>query len=180
MKYLLYLFELAVALILVLCAFLFGWAMAFTVNKETGNLPKFLRWFQTVDATCYDTMWVHEHPTWSKWKIACTWIMRNPAYGFCAWVAPKGLYGEAATGEVKIRGDVDIADGEFGKAGWFLVTSEGGWFNFSYVLDLKNGKCMRGEMGWYLLPLAKGYSSVNTGLLQTSPFRFYEFGVKGN
>lgn len=180
LKIFLYAVELVSAIALTIVAYLFGWLIALFVDKNTGHLPHFLKWFETVDATCYDPMWVAEHPTWSKHKIATTWIMRNPAYGFCAWCAPRGLYGEAADGKVTVKGDVNIADGEFGKAGWFLVTGPNGWFNFSYVIDLKNGKCMRGEMGWYLLPLAKGYTSVNTGLLQTSPFRFYEFGKKGN
>jgi hypothetical protein len=181
MKTLLYIVQLFGAIILTIVAYLFGWFIALFVDKNTGHLPYFLKWFETVDATCYDEMWVAEHPSWSKYKIAMTWIMRNPAYGFCAWCAPARLRGETASGVFKVTGDINIADGEFGKAGWFMIKdAESGWFNFSYVIDLKNGKCMRGEMGWYLLPLVKGYKSVNTGLLQTSPFRFYEFGEKGN
>jgi hypothetical protein len=180
LKAILYCIELSVAILLTMVAFLFGWVIALFVDTQTGHLPYFLKWFETVDASCYDEQWVAEHPTWSKYKIATTWIMRNPAYGFCAWCAPKHIYGETANTPVVVQGDVNIADGLLGKAGWFFISTPSGWFNFSYVIDLKNGKCIRGEMGWYMLPIAKGYTSVNTGLLQTSPVRFYDFGRKGN
>lgn len=166
------------AIILQLVAMSFSWLIALFVNKATGNLPTFLRWFQTPDATCYDEMWVAEHPEWSKYTVARTWIARNPAYGFRKWIGPKNLSPESAI----LYGNKDIADGEHGVAGHFLIVyKETGHWNFSYVREIKGkNKCYRGELGWYLLPLVKGYDSVNTGMLQSDPFRFYNFGVKGD
>lgn len=176
LKIVLYILQFAASAVLALIAIFFGWFIALFVDKNTGNLPHFLRWFQTVDATCYDEMWVAEHPDWSKHKIARTWIARNPAYGF----NKKCGINVSADTQLRVSGDLDIADGEFGKAGFFFIAAPDGHWNYSYVVDLKNGNCIRGEMGWYLLPLAKKYESVNTGMLQASPFRFYAFGKKGN
>ena len=170
----LYAVQLVAAIVLAIIANLFGWAIALFVDTETGHLPYLLKWFETVDASCYDVQWVAEHPAWSKWRIATTWIMRNPAYGFCAWCRC------ATPDKVTAYGNVNIADGERGVAGWFLITDATGRWNFSYVINIGSNRCMRGEWGWYLLPVAKNDASLNTGLLQTSPFRFYAFGVKGN
>lgn len=161
---------------LALFAMVFCWLIALFVDESTGNLPKYLRWFQAADATCYDVQWVAEHPTWSKYKIAYTWIARNAAWGFRRWAGPD-MSGDHI---VTSKGNLNIADGEFGVAGWFFIVSNKGFWNFSYVLDLGNGSCMRGEAGWYLVPLAKGYESVNTGMFQSDPIRFYDFGRKGN
>ena len=80
----------------------------------------------------------------------------------------------------KTYGDIYIGDGEFGKAGWFLLIAESGFWNFSYIKDLGNGACVRGTWGWNFIPVAKGYQSVNTGILETDLIRFYSFGVRGN
>jgi hypothetical protein len=160
---------------LALFAMIFCWAIALFVNKETGYLPKWLNWFQTADASCYDVQWVAEHPTWSKYKIAMTWIARNAAWGF------RKSAGITNIKPITVqRGNIYIADGEHGVAGSFFLQNDDGYFNYSYVIDLDNGNCMRGEMGWYLLPMAKHDQSINTGMLQTDPIRFYAFGRKGN
>lgn len=173
-----YLLSFFIAIILQLVAMIFSPVIALFVDKETGNLPKYLRWFQTPDATCFDKMWVEEHPTWSKYKIARTWIARNPAYGFRRWCGldPR----EFIPGWTTCYGNINIADGEHGVAGCFFIVDDRGYWNFSYVIDLKNNRCLRGELGWYLVPLIKGYESVNTGMLQSDPIRLYAFGVKGN
>jgi hypothetical protein len=170
-----YIFELIGSLILTIFIALFSRIVALFVDVN-GNLPKYLRWFQTPDATCYDEMWVEEHPTWSKYKIAHTWLVRNPAYGFRKWCSPSNVNLPL----VITSGELYIADGEKPKAGRFFLVNSSGYWNFSYVIDLRNGHCMRGEWGWYLLPLAKGYDSVNTGMLISDLIRFYNFGTKGN
>jgi hypothetical protein len=77
-------------------------------------------------------------------------------------------------------GNLNIADGKNGVAGWFFIIDDSGRWNFSYVWNLGNGHCMRGELGWYLLPLVKNDpTSPNIGLLQAAPFRFYNFGTDG-
>lgn len=172
----LYLALMAFALPLQIFAMVAAPVIALFVNKD-GNLPWWLKWFQTPDATCFDEMWVAEHPNWSKYKIAWTWIARNPAYGFRKWAGLK----DDETAVASVRGNVNIADGENGVAGWFLITSTKGFWNFSYMWHIPGThSCVRGEWGWYLLPKAKGYDSVNTGMLQSDPIRFYTFGAKGN
>src|SRR5574343_252495 len=156
----------------------FSWLLAMFVNKETGNLPYFLRWFQTPDATCYDEQWVAEHPQWSKYTIARTWLARNPAYGFRKWCGLSEA--QIKNSIIKVEGNINIADGERGVAGYFFIINQDGYWNFSYVKDIGNNRCRRGELGWYLLPLAKGYESINSGMLQSDPIRFYSFGVKGD
>lgn len=169
---------LVIAIALQLFAIFFSWFLALFVDKSTGNLPYMLRWFQTPDATCYDEMWVQEHPTWSKYNIARTWIARNPAYGFRKWCGLSDA--QVKNSKVTTSGNINIADGEHGVAGSFLIVTQDGYWNYSYVIDIGNNKCRRGELGWYLVPLAKGYDSINTGMLQSDPVRFYQFGVKGN
>lgn len=161
--------------VLALFAMIFCWLIALFVNKETGYLPLWLNWFQTADASCYDMQWVEEHPTWSKYKIAMTWIARNAAWGFRKTAGLQNV--KPITVQ---KGNIHIADGEKGVAGAFFLQNEDGYFNFSYVINLHTGNCVRGEMGWYLIPLAKGYESINTGMLQTDPIRFYAFGRKGD
>ena len=163
-----------ISIALALVANLFCWLIALFVDRD-GNLPNALRWFQTPDATCFDEMWVAEHPDWSKYKIAMTWIARNPAYGFRKWVSP----GAGQLTLSKWFGDAFIADGAGARAGWFLLIDQSGYWNFSYIIDLRNGSCMRGTWGWNLIPIAKGYESVNTGMLETDLVRFYNFGTQG-
>ena len=173
MKYLLYILELIPAVLIDIIAILFCWLIALFVDKD-GHLPKYLKWFETTDATCFDVMWVAEHPTWSKYLIALTWIARNPAYGFnefCNPHLPKDT-------KVTYKGNLDIADGINGHEGWYLIETEG-YFHFQFIKYIGFGRCIRGDYGWWLLPLAKGYDSVVTGMLQvTFPVRFYDFRKK--
>jgi hypothetical protein len=164
-----------VSIALAVVANVFCWFIALFVDAN-GNLPYLLRWFQTPDATCYDDMWVAEHPQWSKYKIALTWIARNPAYGFRKWIGASTNTSEA----LNVFGNLFIADGENGVAGWFFMVDASGYWNFSYIIDLGNGSCMRGTWGWNLVPVAKGYDSVNTSILETDLIRFYNFGTVGH
>ena len=171
-----YIIELFFSICLTFVAYLFCWFIALFVDTETGNLPIYLKWFQTPDATCYDIMWVAAHPTWSKYLIALTWIARNPAYGYRKWCMPTQL----DTTLVINNGNVNIADGVNGIAGFYFFVNTNGYWNFSYIFNLYNGSCVQGELGWYLLPIAKKYDSVNTGMLCGDVIRFYSFGVVGN
>jgi hypothetical protein len=56
---------------------------------DKGNLPVWLSWFQTFDASC-DAGWQDGYfavtgvPTGYKlWWLRTRWLWRNPAYGFC-------------------------------------------------------------------------------------------------
>lgn len=170
----LFILEWAISNILAGVAWIFADVLARLVDAE-GNLPKYLRWFQTVDATCYDEMWVAEHPTWTKLQIASSWIRRNPAYGFNyfarAWVNKNTA--------VSTFGNLDVADGLSGIQGWSLIISENGFFAFEWILRIPyTNSCIRGEYGWILKPLARNYNSSVLGALQVVLFfRFASFGV---
>ena len=175
MKYLLYILELIPAIILAAIAFVFCYLIALFVDKD-GHLPKWLKWFETVDATCYDVQWVKDHPTWSKYKIAYTWIRRNPAYGFNYFVRAR----VTNTTKVKFSGKLEIADGAKGVQGWNFIRAENGFFFFEWILRIPyTNSCIRGEYGWVLKPLALGYDSTVLGALQVVLlFRFASFGVE--
>lgn len=183
MKLALYLIQLAIAIPLNIIAILGCWFIALFVNKNTGQLPYFLKWFETPDTDyqgfsggLYDELWILEHPTWSKYKMAYTWCARNPAYGFnmyCApYMEPRPLY--------NLRGNINIADGEHGVAGWYLLTIDG-YFQLSFVYQIPfTNRCMRGDYGWNLKPIAMRFGSDLAGaLLVTMGVRFYNFGVVG-
>jgi hypothetical protein len=182
-KTIIFFFQLAVAIPLNIIAGLFCWFIALFVNKDTGQLPYLLRWFETPDTSyngfiggVYDEMWMAENPTWSKYKIALSWIARNPAYTynmFCAPnIEPHPLF--------KQYGNLNIADGENGVAGWFLIAIDG-WWNLSFVWQIPfTNRCMRGDYGWNLKPYVANYESKMLGALQvTLPVRFYSFGIIG-
>jgi hypothetical protein len=63
---LLFVVEFIVFCVLLVTVYVFGWAIALTVDNETGHLPWYFKWFETTDVSCFDPMWVEEHPTWSK------------------------------------------------------------------------------------------------------------------
>ena len=71
-----------IALIGSLIGIVFAPAIAGKVDSK-GNLPWYLKWFETVDSTMFDAQWVYTHLTWSEWMIAKTWEQRNPFYGGC-------------------------------------------------------------------------------------------------
>jgi hypothetical protein len=54
--------------------------------NKSGNLPRFLYWFQTFDATL-DAGWQDVYFTkpdhwWGLWWARTRWLWRNPGYGF--------------------------------------------------------------------------------------------------
>lgn len=164
-----------IAYVLVICAWTFTKQLADKVDAD-GNLPWWLRWFQTVDATCYDTQYIADNPQWSKYEVAYNWLRRNPAYGYnhaaSAFVS--------ANEKVKVFGDLTIQDGKNGKAGWYFIITSSGVFEYRSIFDLGNGHCVIKEYGWNLTPLAKGYtSSVLGDLLVVFFCRFNNFGTDG-
>ena len=101
------------------------------------------------------------------------------AIPYALWFIPLCIASIALAIIAKEYGDIYIGDGPLGKAGWFLLIAESGYWNFSYIKDLGNGSCVRGTWGWNFIPVAKGYTSVNTGMLESDILRFYSFGVTG-
>ena len=163
--------EWLVGIVLAVIAFFGSPVIALFVDYE-GNLPWGLRHlFQPLDNPCYgDQSWIDEHPNASRWYLTMTYLARNAAYGYQSLVAyplPK---------TIKVYGDVYIQDGEQAKAGWYLILGDNGAFEFSFIIKLLGNHCMRGDYGWSLKPLAKGYESVLAGSLQlVLGVRFMEF-----
>ena len=174
---LLYLIEWIIGLAFSLFAILFCWLIAIFVDYKTGHLPWQLSWFETVDTDhgVFDTQWMQEHPHWSPYIIALTWIARNPAYGYCAWCNPN----IKSDTQVKVRGDITIQDGENGKAGWYLITTPQGYFDASFIWHIPGtNRCIRGDYGWQYKTRAQGIIHKTEGSLQVEfLFRLSSFGI---
>ena len=148
-------------------------AMAFApviclAMDRDGYLPKYLKWFEPTDtaAGCLDTQWRLEHPQWSDYKCAWTFIQRNPFYGFLAYVSC------SAPSATKTYGNANIDD-KRGVSGWFFILSDNGAFQFRFIYPIGLGKCIQGDYGWQLkTPTHKTYC-----MMQLAPLRFYKFGV---
>jgi len=82
-----YPFMAAASVLFAILSFIFSVPLAITADSD-GNLPKYLRWFQTFDATL-DAGWkdgyfpVTGTPTgWQLILLRAAWIRRNPGYTF--------------------------------------------------------------------------------------------------
>lgn len=170
-SFLWYIICFAPAVVLSLVAMLIAPAIVYLfMNRETGQLPYWLLWFQPTDtyAGCYDTMWIAEHPEWSGLKCAWTFIQRNPAYGFlefcnCRDYSPTKVYGNPKVNDASKT------------AGWHFVLAEKGNFQFRFVYPIPfTNSCIQHDSGWQLItPTHKTF-----GMLQLAPIRFYGWGVK--
>lgn len=105
MAFLIYPFAVVAALAVdIVCRFFLNWIVAACADEE-GNLPRFLSWFQTFDATLDEGMharrrevqanlggqdWADFNPypwTWfDRYKNRALWLFRNSAYGFDYYV----------------------------------------------------------------------------------------------
>jgi hypothetical protein len=164
LQFLRYLLMFPIALIGSLIGIIFS-PLIGALADDKGNLPKYLRWFQTTDATMYDTQWVYEHPKWSHWLIATTWEQRNPFYG--------GLcrLGITINSEVRTFGNRNIHDGINGTSGYYFLLSSNA-FEFKLIIPFFTD-CTIIQAGWNLHdPLHK-----TAGQYIIAPLRFYRFGV---
>jgi hypothetical protein len=71
------------------CVFVNWWAPLLCDTQ--GNLPRWLRWFQTFDASC-DAGWQDGYldrswgaTRWRRFLARAWWLYRNPAYGWDYW-----------------------------------------------------------------------------------------------
>ncbi len=71
-----------VSLIFTVLTYLLAPFLALFVSSSTGNLPKYLLWFQTFDATCFEGREPQYGMTGSNWWVATRWLWRNPGYTF--------------------------------------------------------------------------------------------------
>jgi hypothetical protein len=136
-----------------------------------GNLPSLLRWFQTPDAPATGApFWKQQHPTYSNYLLALTWLVRNPAQGFDQVCKVNATLDTP----VKFYGNLNISDGIYAApiGGWFLITGAGG-FQFSAIIPCRSFTIDIGA-GWRLDPIAKGYQTPTLGALIFTPLRLHK------
>ena len=118
-----------------------------TFADKDGNLPDFLAWFATFDASL-DAGWKDGYfprkngPDYSVvapknielWWLRTRWLWRNPAYGFCYWVLGTPFNPEDWTVETFIQ------EGNYTK---FIARSKDGHFCIGY-----NGPLGSYKFGW--------------------------------
>lgn len=150
---------------------IFAPVLALFINSE-GYLPFFLNWFQPSDNPAIgDQPWKEEHPTYGNYRLAVTYMIRNPGQGFDQFISADI---DEKT-DVKVYGDINTKDGENGVQGWYFITGDG-YFHFSYIWHIPfTEKCLTGGLGWRLHPLALGYKHKTLGQFVFTPFRFYRF-----
>ena len=157
------------AAILSIICMVFAPVICLFMDKD-GYLPKYLKWFEPVDTErgCWDRLWAEEHPDWSFYKVCWTFIKRNPAYGFLAYVSCKPPI------QTKVYGNIDINDNK-GISGWFFILGDKGQFQIRFVYPIPyTSSCIQGDWGWQLKStMHKTYCN-----LQLAPFRFYAFGAE--
>jgi hypothetical protein len=150
--------------ILTLIAYLF--APIIVLFQKDGEL--ILSWFGTPDAPAVGAdFWERDNPTYSDYKLAVTWMWRNPAQGFDLFARAKITSNTSVT----VRGNLDIKDTPPARGGWFLVTG-GGYFQLSIIWPTRLA-CFVSHTGWNLEPIAKGYTHSTLGALKATPLRFY-------
>jgi hypothetical protein len=107
----------------------------------TGNLPRWLRWFQTFDHPldwgwngqgCFGTYLIDGTlPTGvTLWWYRVEWLWRNPGYGFDYW--PLGLAFDSAEWTVRVDNDR-----------WWIATGPNGAFCIKQL-----GEGVRLKLGW--------------------------------
>lgn len=154
-----------------LIAFLFNWLFALFVQAD-GNLPRCLSWFQPSDNKAVgDEIWREEHPGDTPYELALSYMNRNPAQGFDQLAQAKITSKTPYT----VSGNINIADGKNGIAGWYRITA-GEYWHFAYVWKIPYlDKCITGGFGWRLISLAKKPVHPTLGQLVFTPARLYKF-----
>ena len=149
-------------------AILFSPIIALFVDSS-GNLPRSLRWFQTPDNPCWgDAGWALKHPSYSRYWLCVTWLIRNPGQGFDQVLSVRTI----PYAQIKIHGDIYINDQYPVKGGWFLLAG-GGVFQFAAIIPVKGGTIDIG-LGWRLDPIMKHYDTTTLGALIFTPFRYHK------
>ena len=160
------------SVLITLTAYLLNWLFALFVRPD-GNLPRWLKWFQPSDNLAIgDAPWKAEHPDYSDYMLALTYMNRNPAQGFDQLLQAN----VSETTPVKVRGNLYIRDGAKGVGGWYLITTDK-YFHFAYLMPLTwfGEFCITGGFGWRLVSIAKGYHHDTLGQFVFTPFRFQHF-----
>lgn len=130
MYLIMYPFAVLGSLLATLLTYILAPLLALAINSTTGNLPRWLYWFQTFDATCFEGRQAQYGFTGSNWWVATQWLWRNPAYGFDYW--PFGVAMDVTQWTVT-RND----------GAWFIARGPGGQFNIEY-----GGRLGSLKLGW--------------------------------
>jgi hypothetical protein len=133
--------------------------MAFICPFFIGADGYYRGWFKlwgTPDnpATGDPEFWPKLHPTWSEYKLAWTWIWRNPAQGFDQLIAAP------VTMDTPVKTWWEFGDN-------YLYTCKGA-FHWSWRIGLATG-----GMGWRLNNIVKGYPHPTMGQIVTTILRFH-------
>lgn len=164
------------SLIVTLTAILLSPLLALFVDGD-GNLPHYLRWFQTPDNPCWgdEPFRINETPNDSTYIRTVKWLVRNPAQGFDMVVggtqSPDTTY--KVYGKFVTEGNDEGIVSKPGIGGVLLVTSDK-YFHL-YIIIPFGSHCIHSEFGWMLR------SSVETKIIHPkvsfvfTPIRFFNF-----
>jgi hypothetical protein len=137
-------------------------------TKGDGNLPKFLYWFQTFDATL-DQGWLQGSfgdytttgvkPTgWTLWYYRFRWLQRNPGYGFDYW--PLGAAMDVSKWTV-VRND----------ASWQIYKGPNGLF---CIRSMKTG--VAPKIGWKAWAYFNTTTNTDGSVTLTAQDAYYSWG----
>lgn len=127
-----------------------GWlaapVVALFASRADGSLPRWLRWFQPYDHTCWGGEdWQRDNPDYRTWWGITRQLQRNIAGTFSFKVA--GLWPK---GDVVRQGDPLTSNREPGHSGC-CYTRVANAFLFHYVSQWGgSGRCLRIVCGWKL------------------------------
>lgn len=170
MKLILYILLILPTLAMTRLAYLLAPVLTLLID-DAGRLPWQLSWFEPSDNPAIgDASWKAEHPDYGNYRLAVTYMWRNPAQGFEQWLKADVNEKTPCT----CLGNVGISDGVNGVAGYYLVRANG-YFHLAYVWPCGFNHCITGGFGWRLNSLVKGYSHPTLGQYCFTPFRFQKF-----
>ena len=121
-----------------------------------GDLRYLKGYLQTTDNLAIgDGFWTRDNPTYSRYKLAVTWLWRNPAQGLDQKLMAN------VTMQTPVKVVYETGDN-------YLYTCDG-YFHFSYRIGL-----MTGGMGWRLNNIVKGYEHKTMGQIVSTILRFHK------
>lgn len=168
----LFLIEWTIGIVVALISILFSEVICLVALKSDGNLRQpFRAIFQPADNPAIgDDMWKQEHPTYSNFGLASSYLRRNAAYGYqylCRVSVNPGIGWKSIT-----TGNINITDGVNGIAGWYFAINQYGFFEFVWIYDRGNGKCWRGEYGWEIVNCSQSLAGQLNLVLFVRQFNF--------
>jgi hypothetical protein len=116
-----------------------------------GNLPTWLKWFQTYDSTLdgqeprfiESTSWLRgSQNVIYTYILRVLWLYRNNAYGFAY-----SILGAKLPLVVLSEYGVNPSDRAPAIEGEYLIKYDG-YFQYKFVKDRGNGKCYEASIGW--------------------------------